>query len=222
MENNDKKKMKIYIDADDTVLESSQAVIDIINERYSLSPPKGVEDLRCWNYTCIYPGMTAEEVSAIYASEEFFDRVRPDNSFLKVYEKYKSEFEFILVTTGTRENLDKKELWFKREFPFILFVGIEFPPTGNPFDKSIIPMEGGIQIDDRTDALLSTKASCKILLQNGLELPWNRPETGANLYVVQTWEDIDEVLDFTVKYPNWFEEMKEDERVVEIPADADE
>ena len=63
---------------------------------------------------------------------------------------------------------------------------------------------------DRTDALLSTKASCKILLQNGLELPWNRPETGANLYVVQTWEDIDEVLDFTVKYPNWFEQVEEE------------
>ena len=208
----DKKenKMRIYIDADDTVLESSRTVIEIINERYSLSPPKDIDDLRCWNYTCIYPGMTAEEVSAIYASEEFFDRVAPDKGFLEVYEAFKDDFEFVLVTTGTRENLDKKELWFKREFPSILFVGIEFPPTGNPFDKSIIPMKGGIQIDDRTDALMSTTASCKVLIQNHLELPWNRPESGANLYVVQTWKDIGDMLSFTVKYPNWFEQVEEE------------
>lgn len=197
-------KIKIFVDADDTVIESSKTVIDIINERYNITPPKTFQNLHNWNYTCIHPSMTADEVNAIYASDEFFERVQPNASFVKVYEKHKNNFDFFVVTKGDKPNLDKKEAWFKEHFPKMNFIGIEFIPEGENFDKSIIPMKGGIQIDDRTDALVSTTASCKMLLQNGIRVSWNKPQEGANLYVVQTWEEIGQVLDFTVKCPEWF------------------
>ena len=197
-------KIKIFVDADDTVIESSKTVIDIINERYNIDPPKSFQNLHNWNYTCIHPSMTADEVNAIYASDEFFERVRPNASFVKVYEKHKDNFDFFIVTKGDKPNLDKKETWFKKRFPKMNFVGIEFAPGGENFDKSIIPMKGGIQIHDRTDALVSTSASCKMLLQNGIRVSWNKPKEGANLYVVQTWEEIGQVLDFTVKCTQWF------------------
>lgn len=198
------QKTKIYLDADDTILESSKTVIEIINERYNISPPKTFDDITDWNYTCIYPGMTSGEVDAIYASEEFFARVEPDKAFLSVYERHKDNFEFVVVTTGTRENLDRKEAWFRSHFPPFDFVGIEFPKDGTNFDKSVLTMKGGIQIDDRVDSLIGTKAACKILIRNGLDVPWNQPVEGANLYVVQNWVDIGQILDFTVKYPNWY------------------
>ena len=197
-------KIKIFVDADDTVIESSKTVIDINNERYNITPPKTFQNLHNWNYTCIHPSMTADEVNAIYASDEFFERVQPNASFVKVYEKHKNNFDFFVVTKGDKPNLDKKEAWFKEHFPKMNFIGIEFIPEGENFDKSIIPMKGGIQIDDRTDALVSTTASCKMLLQNGIRVSWNKPQEGANLYVVQTWEEIGQVLDFTVKCPEWF------------------
>lgn len=197
-------KIKIFVDADDTVIESSKTVIDIINKRYNITPPKTFQNLYNWNYTCIHPSMTADEVNAIYASDEFFEKVQPNASFVKVYEKHKDNFDFFVVTKGDKPNLDKKEAWFKEHFPKMNFIGIEFIPEGENFDKSIIPMRGGIQIDDRTDALVSTTASCKMLLQNGIRVSWNKPQEGANLYVVQTWEEIGQVLDFTVKCPEWF------------------
>lgn len=197
-------KIKIFVDADDTVIESSKTVIDIINERYDINPPKTFQNLHNWNYTCIHPSMTPDEVNEIYASDEFFERVQPNPSFVKVYEKHKDNFDFFVVTKGDAPNLDKKEQWFHSHFPEMNFIGIEFIPEAENFDKSIIPMKGGIQIDDRTDALVSTTASCKMLLQNGIRVAWNRPKEGANLYVVQTWEEIGQVLDFTVKCPEWF------------------
>ena len=185
-------------------LDSYLSNIDIINERYNITPPKTFQNLHNWNYTCIHPSMTADEVNAIYASDEFFERVQPNASFVKVYKKHKDNFDFFVVTKGDKPNLDKKEAWFKEHFPKMNFIGIEFIPEGENFDKSIIPMKGGIQIDDRTDALVSTTASCKMLLQNGIRVSWNKPQEGANLYVVQTWEEIGQVLDFTVKCPEWF------------------
>ena len=34
------KKIKLFIDADDTILESSKTFIEILNERFNISPPK--------------------------------------------------------------------------------------------------------------------------------------------------------------------------------------
>lgn len=197
-------KINIYVDADDTIIESSKTVIQIINERYDIQPPKTFDNLRNWNYTCIYPGMTGEEVEEIYSSPEFFARVKPNPEFLKVYKKHKNNFNFIVVTKGQKRNLDLKEKWFKENFPDMFFVGIEFTPDEpQGFDKSVIDMTGGIQIDDRTDALLGTKAECKILLKNGKNFKWNEVESGSELYILNRWKEIGEVLDFTLLYPDW-------------------
>ena len=35
----------LYVDADDTILDSSKAVIEILNEKYNLSPAKTILDI---------------------------------------------------------------------------------------------------------------------------------------------------------------------------------
>lgn len=203
-------KINIYVDADDTIIESSQAVIQIINEKYGINPPKTIEDLRDWNYTCIYPEMTGEIVEEIYSSEEFFERVKPNKEFLEVYRKHKDNFNFIVVTKGGKINLARKQAWFLRRFPAMKFVGFLFDEGGeHSFDKSSENMSGGIQIDDRTDALVNTNAGCKILLKNGREFKWNQVDRGYDLYIFNRWKEIGELLDFTLKYPEWITLMKE-------------
>lgn len=195
----------VFLDADDTVLESSKAVIQIINQRYAIDPPKTISDLKEWNYTCIYPGMTQEEVEEIYKSQEFFDTIQVNPEFLTVYETYHCDFNFVIVTKGTKENLDRKEAFFIRHFPKMRFIGIEFGDENNSgFDKSCVDMSMGIQIDDRVDALESTNAGCKILLKNGMELEWNTPEPGNEFYIVNRWKEIGEIFKFTLSCPTWF------------------
>lgn len=199
-----KNKTPVFLDADDTILESSKTVIGYLNVKYQISPPKRFSDLKDWGYTSIYRGVTPEEIEAIYNSDEFFENVTAVAPFVVAYERLKEDFDFRVVTIGTVENLDRKERWFKRNFPLMTFIGIETTGLPSKHDKSVVNMEGAIQIDDRVDALLSTKASCKILLQNNISVAWNTPPPGANLYIVQNWNEIAQILDFTVKCPSWY------------------
>ena len=63
----------LYVDADDTILDSSKAVIEILNEKYNLSPAKTILDLEDWNYHPICDEVTAAEVTEIYNYKDFFD-----------------------------------------------------------------------------------------------------------------------------------------------------
>lgn len=47
------KKIKIYFDVDDTILNSSEAVIEILSHKYKIN--KTIKDLKDWNYQSIYP-----------------------------------------------------------------------------------------------------------------------------------------------------------------------
>lgn len=200
------KKLKIFIDADDTMLLSSETVIDIINRRYDISPPKDIEDLKDWNYKSISEFMTAKEVYEIYDSDEFFENVKPHPVFVEIYHALRDELQFIAVTKGKPNNLSKKEKLLKKLFPEMEFIGLPILEEGREkFDKSSVDMSRGVQIDDRISCL-KTNASVKILLKNGHNLPWNRyrnAEVGT-LYVAENFEDIRKILFFLKEHKDVF------------------
>ena len=83
MDNIQQRKIKLFIDADDTILESSKAFIDIVNRQDNINPPKTYEELRDWKYRSLFPYMTNERIIEIYDSEEFFNIVKDlTSSFL--------------------------------------------------------------------------------------------------------------------------------------------
>ena len=88
-------------------------------------------------------------------------------------------------------------------FPEMGFIGIRFiTKEATDFEKNSVNMRHGIQIDDRLDCL-QTNAAYKILLRNGLEVPWNNYQGNNmdNLYVVDNWKQIEEVFAFAAQYP---------------------
>lgn len=196
--------LKIFVDADDTILESSKAVIELLNERYNIQPPKTFQDLKEWNYKSIYPKLTDDDVRDIYDSEEFFVRVKPNPIFEKIFNKHKEAVSFVVVTKGTFANLDKKKKLVQNLFPSIEYIGLgfeEYDDNGekHAFDKSCVDMSGGIQIDDRVSCL-NTNASVKILIKNGISVPWNhhKSENVGTLYVADTFEQVEEILDWLI------------------------
>ena len=82
----------LYVDADDTILDSSKAVIEILNEKYNLSPAKTILDLEDWNYHSICDEVTPAEVTEIYNSKDFFDRVKIKKGFENFWRKHKDKF----------------------------------------------------------------------------------------------------------------------------------
>lgn len=203
-------KIKIFIDADDTILMSSEIIIEMLNERYNISPQKTIEDLKDWGYRSIYRGISGENISEIYDSDEFFKRVQVNPAFDKFYKKFEHCLEFFLVTKGTYVNLHKKQNYFAQKYPEIKFRGCLHYFENENFTKAEVDMSKGIQIDDRYDCL-TTNAGCKILLKNNRDLPWNNYQGGirGNVYIVNTWEEIEEYIQFLINNPFLLEECND-------------
>lgn len=200
--NSNNNKITLYIDADDTIMLSSVAVIDILNEKYNIIPKKTIDDLRDWGYRSIYGRLSKEEKDAIYESDEFYDKVKIDPDFLNFYKSNHKFFDFVIVTKGTAINIKKKQKFLKsvlgNGFDYIgMSIDINETDLSKKFDKSSVNMKHGIQIDDRTDALAKTNAPIKILYRHNTDMTWNRDYDGINnLYAANTWKEIIEILLF--------------------------
>lgn len=190
-------KTKLFVDADDTILQSSETIIDILNDKFNISPRKTIENLRDWSYRSICDTASGEMIAKIFESDEFFERVKVNPDFNKFYDRFKDRVEIYIVTKGSYNNLSKKELFFKKEFPDFHFIGCPHYFEETNYSKKDVDMKGGIQIDDRVDAL-STNASCKILLKNNREVKWNKYEGDleGNVYIANVWKDIETYVDF--------------------------
>lgn len=187
-------KLKIYLDCDDTILNSSETVIDILNNRYGIN--KNIEDLKDWYYRSIVKNILPEQIIEIYSSDEFWSRVKFKQSFLDFYNKYRNKFEWYIVTKGDSVNLEKKKKFLDGKLKKYYYIPLDFEDT-NEFCKHMIDMEGGIQVDDRRDCLVDTNAACKILITNNRERYWNKSVINAdNFYRVSDWEEIQQILLF--------------------------
>ena len=183
----------VYVDFDNTIVESNQKVIGILNDKYGLN--KSEDDLEDYGYTSIAP-ITEEEKLGIFESDEFFSNLKFKSDFLKVLNKYDGKVKFVITTKGTAENLKKKEQWIKENIPGnISFVGI----TNNSLSKRQVDMTNGIQIDDCT-AALDTNADIKILYKDNHNFNWQSNYNNTDILVVNTWLEIDDILSFYSSY----------------------
>ena len=106
-------RITLYLDADDTILLSSEAVIKILNQKYNINPPKTINNMKDWEYRSIYKYITIKEVEDIYESDEFFNMVEFNPLFLDFYNKNKNKINIVIVTKGTELNVTKKEKYIK-------------------------------------------------------------------------------------------------------------
>lgn len=208
MYNIQQKKIKLFIDADDTILESSKAFIDIVNRQDNINPPKIYDELRDWKYRSLFPYMTNERIIEIYDSEEFFNIVKINSDFKSFYLKHENDFEWNIVTKGHKANIEHKQKYFKKHLPKAKVIGCRFNSIEvQSFDKSHIDMDYGIQIDDRTDCLIGSNANIKILFKNNRDFYWNRTDTTSEpLYIMNSWKEIIETLEFALENSDVFME----------------
>ena len=181
----------IYLDFDNTIVESHKRIIEIINNNYNVN--KKESDLIDYGYKSIYP-LSQEQVVQFYESDDFFENLTFKPMAFEVYNKYKDLYNIIITTKGTDKNLKKKEKWLRDNLDKnINFIGA----TGNSKDKSAIDMKDGIQIDDICDCL-NTNAKLHILYKSFNDFDWQK--CCGDIVCVNTWEEIDEILSFCLKY----------------------
>lgn len=205
----DLNKRTIFLDVDDVLLDSSVAVIAILNQRYGLN--KTLDDMFDWGYKSIYRNLTKEQVSEIYESEEFWSTVKPNETLMKVLEDSEDDeqgiwqqYNWILLTKGSKESL-KKKLDYLNAIPFFERNKSKWRYFGlsHGEKKQDVHMLGRIQIDDNYSFLNRTDADLKILVKNGKDTKFNRPkvetENLENLYIVDNISQVFEILEFITK-----------------------
>lgn len=183
----------IYLDFDNTMVESNKRIIEILNSKYHTS--KTENDLKDYQFDSIYP-ISEQEKLEMFESDEFYNGLEFKPQVLEVLNKYKDSYNFIIVSKGTPNNLLKKQNWIIAHLPYSLkFIGL----SGQTFKKDEIDMSDGIQIDDNFSCL-KTNAALKILYKSFNQFPWQQPDSDDEYIAVNTWEEIDSILDFYGKY----------------------
>lgn len=187
-------KLKLYLDCDDTITNSSEIVVKIICKRYGIN--KTIKDLQDFGYRSIYKNITTEEIIDIYESNEFWKMVDLKSDFKKIKEQLKNLFDVTVVTCGTETNFAKKKTFIDCNLD-VPMIGVSIYKEKR-FDKSEVDMLGGIQVDDNYKCL-QTNASIRVLLKdfsvNSLHKEF--AEAGEdNMYVARDWNELFELLKF--------------------------
>lgn len=195
----EKNDVKIFLDCDDTIINSSECIIDLLNKKNGTN--KTIRDLKDFNYRSIDKTLTGEDVIRLFESDEFWSSVDYNSGFLDVKDFIDSNFDVEIVSCGTELNLKKKK--GKLASLGYSFTGVPIRDNLN-LCKKCINMQNGIQIDDNMSSIENTNAAIKILFQNNNDFTWNKPKSNIdNLYIAQTWKEIYQILEFFKKNPEF-------------------
>lgn len=173
-------KTKLFLDADNTILNSSQTYCEIYNLMYQDHPnfvPANHDNLKQWDLKDICP-LVINPVD-VFSSEMFWDRVGfYDVDTLYVLDKLLHKYDVWVCSIGTIENITRKLKWFEQNTSIHNYAMIT--NADNTMCKDVVNMAGGIFVDDVASNLFSSNASWKICF--GKKYPWNSEWSGDRVF----------------------------------------
>lgn len=202
------EKQKIVLDFDDTLVKSSEQIIQMLNQRHNLN--KTIKDLTDWGYSSIYPQITNQEVTELYSSYQFFEEVDWNKGVHKFLTTFKNEYNFIICSKGSKKNLMLKKQFLEYWFPLFHikdweFIGLETHDDSDyNLNKSMVDFSDCLFcVDDNVNALLSINTPKKILIKNFAEYYWNKtPINREDVYVINDFYDLIKMCEFDMKLRN--------------------
>ncbi len=219
MENN---KLDIYLDFDDTICATREALVEHFNDKYAKGYKVG--DITNPNMRGMYPFKRDCEFMDVYQTEEFFEKLKPYKGAVKFLKYVGNNYNIHVVTICSKKTEELKRAWLD-ELMIMCDVGdYELCPIykEDGASKSDIDMRGGIQIDDMMSELRDTNADTKIMFDNFRQYKWNKLDEGVNhIYKMDTWDDVIQTVEFMRKHPEFIkvdEGSLFGEDVVRIPA----
>lgn len=202
------EKQKIVLDFDDTLVKSSEQIIQMLNQRHNLN--KTIKDLTDWGYSSIYPQITNQEVTELYSSKDFFENVKWNEGVELFLLNFKKDYKFIICSKGNKQNLYYKHLFLMTRFEEMNiqdweFIGLETNDDSDyNLNKSMVDFSDCLFcIDDNVNALLSINTPKKILIKNFAEYYWNKtPINRKDVYVINDFYDLIKMCEFDMKLRN--------------------
>ena len=187
--------MKLFIDFDNTIANSSEVIVDMLNEHFDKN--ENFEKLRKYDFCDLFPECSYWDIEKFFNSDEMFERLKIFPNMIETVDAFKDFFDEIsIVTIGTKDNLENKKRFLKENNLELTFYGIE---NNGRSDKSSVDMHNGVFIDDHIGCLHSSNAKIKILMKNVENGEWNKVEPNDDIYVVNNWYEVYSIFDFIKK-----------------------
>lgn len=187
--------MKLFIDFDNTIANSSEVIVDMLNEHFDKN--ENFEKLRKYDFSDLFPECSYWDIEKSFNSDEMFERLKIFPNMIETVDAFKDFFDEIsIVTIGTKDNLENKKRFLKENNLELTFYGIE---NNGRSDKSSVDMHNGVFIDDHIGCLHSSNAKIKILMKNVENGEWNKVEPNDDIYVVNNWYEVYSIFDFIKK-----------------------
>lgn len=187
--------MKLFIDFDNTIANSSEVIVDMLNEHFNKN--ENFEKLRKYDFSDLFPECSYWDIEKFFNSDEMFERLKIFPNMIETVDAFKDFFDEIsIVTIGTKDNLENKKRFLKENNLELTFYGIE---NNGRSDKSSVDMHNGVFIDDHIGCLHSSNAKIKILMKNVENGEWNKVEPNDDIYVVNNWYEVYSIFDFIKK-----------------------
>lgn len=170
----------ILVDADGVLEDLTQKMTVLINELYGTKTK--YEDIKDWDLTKAFPGLTREQVYGAELREELYDRLEPLPGAVEYMKRLIDEGKSVYVVSSAPYQIVpvKMDRVIFKFFPFLTWKNIIL--TGN---KQMV--KGDILVDDGPHNLLGGDYE-KILVTG----PYNESfDAEANGMIrVNTWEEI--------------------------------
>lgn len=156
-------KRNIYCDFDGVIANSIKAYCNVYKIMYDGNPDW--TKVRRYDLRDQCPNIPIEDINKIFSNEMFFKYLEFMPNAYNVLKSLSEEFNIIICSIGTYQNISHKALWIESNLSFIKDA-IFIKNKSCQMDKSNIDMFGGIIIDDVFHNLESSNAEVKILFDN--------------------------------------------------------
>jgi len=185
-------KKKLFVDMDSTITDSIKSYCTVYNSIYNYKEGfknAVAERVNQWDLKDECP--LVENPEHIFSSRLFFTELEFMPNAYEVLERLSTQYELIICSIGTYDNISLKSIWIQRNLPFIKN-SILIVNDGCKMDKSVIRMSDSIFLDDHANNLFTSNAEFKILF--GKEYPWNTEWLKQGGRRIKTWLELEPLL----------------------------
>ena len=185
-------KKKFFIDFDSTIVDSISAYCKVYNRTHHYVEGFKIaiaDNVNQWDLKDECP--LVKNPLDIFSNRDFFDELKCMPNVHEVLERLSEQYELIICSIGTYENISLKSLWISKNLPFITN-SILLINEGCKMDKSVVNMSDSIFMDDHASNLFTSNAEFNILF--GKEYPWNSEWLKQGGRRIKTWLEIEELL----------------------------
>jgi 5'(3')-deoxyribonucleotidase len=173
--------MRLIFDFDSTIVRTHDAVLALYQEMTGDTSTIVDDKTAEWNMKGICPKWTQEEVDATFTNPRLFELLVPIEGAIETLQRLHDEGHYLEICSMHRkEGVPFKEAYIKERLPMvdkITILPFESATKTKKFDKSSVL--GDIIIDDRIDALESSK--CKYKICFGM-YSWNKEWQGMKVH----------------------------------------